>query len=243
VQLQFSVQRVTRLAWAFVAIQIVCMPVWGQAIDDVDRSAVEKRFTGSVNIHNTNNRFPDGAKGWVKGTSNEARGGPIPGGAKARAKIKASWNYCYCDAIVLAEYVNSNPPGLTKSKGAIYTVSHFKVSQVIKGSQLTPGQTILSYRAGGEVEDDGELLRIDTPDAPPYKVGQTYLLMLERDKTASKLQYHVADEGTTVVTGARVYPSIPGQLGFLPGTTIADVLADFAQAANSSPPSQGCKPK
>jgi hypothetical protein len=239
---QSGVKRgIALLASVLVAIHIVCMPVRGQTVDDVDRAASEKRFPATVNIHYANNRFPDGAKGWIQGTSSEVTN-TIPGGVKARAKIKASWNYCYCDAIVLAEFVSSNPPKLTKSKGTIYTVSHFKVSHVIKGSQLTPGKVILSYRSGGEVEDEGELLRVDTPDAPAYKPGQTYLLMLEADKNASKQQYHVAEQGTTLVTGGRVYPSLPGQLGFLPGTTRADVLSDFAQAASSPPPSSGCKP-
>lgn len=218
-----------KFALALAAIQLAAMPIRGQPVDDVDHAAAESHHVSGWSLHNGGPAFPDGAKGGTLRAGYEE--GMLAGSTTtpaARVTYRIANIYCFRDAILLAKYVDSEPPMLSKSEANIYTVSHFQVSQVIKGDGLVgTSQTIVTYRDGGELKHKGEVLRIDTPDAPPYEQGKTYLLYLDRDKRASKQQYQIWDQGTTVVTNSRVYPSIPLQAGFLPGTTTADVIAKF----------------
>jgi hypothetical protein len=198
---------------------------------DIDRDAAERHFSASTyNLHKAD-QFPDGAKGRSLRSWYEP-GFPRPSNFKSNADYHAYLISCNTDAVVLAKYVASETPVLTESKAQIYTASHFAVTQVIKGNALiVPGQTIVTYQAGGELADQGEVLRVETPDIPPYKPGGIYLLPLNRDNSVSVAQYSVLVEGAAAVRAARVYPSEPRFVGFRPGTTTANVVASFTRAA------------
>jgi hypothetical protein len=198
---------------------------------DIDRDAAERRFsTSTYDLHKAD-QFPDGAKGRSLHSWYEP-GFSRPSNFKSNADYHAYLIACNTDAIVLAKYLDSEPPVLTTSKSQIYTASHFAVTQVIKGNGLiAPGQTIVTYQPGGELADQGEVLRVETPGIPPYKPGGTYLVPLNRDNSASVPQYSVLVEGTAEVRATRVYPSEPRFVGFHSGTTTAAVVASFTQAS------------
>ena len=188
---------------------------------------------GAISLH-TYAPAPDGSKGFSRGARFEA-GLATPPAFKSRTEWKAHLFECNTDTIVLARYLSSDAPVLTSTKGSIYTFSRFAVLDVIKGDAGTVvGTNIVTYRPGGEVLDAGEVLRVDTPAAPPYKPGDQYLLLLRRDKSATARQYISEDEGTTQVRTGRVFSSTPLWTGITPGTSYSDVKSTFAQVAGLS---------
>ena len=188
---------------------------------------------GAISLH-TYAPAPDGSKGFSRGARFEV-GLPTPPSFKSRSEWKAHLFYCNTDAVVLAQYLSSDAPILTSTKGSIYTFSHFTVLEVTKGDAGTVvGTSIVTYRPGGEVVDAGEVLRVDTPAAPPYKSGDQYLLLLRRDKSATARQYISGDDGTTQVRAGRVFSSAPLWTGITPGTSYSDVKSTFSQVASLS---------
>jgi hypothetical protein len=153
------------------------------------------------------------------------------------------YQYCGWDAIVRATYVDSTPI-LTSNKGLIYTVSHFAVVDTIKSDiPFTPGQHLVVYRVGGEVEDGGEKVRIDTPDMAAFEPQKSYILILRRDKNASVQQYSIPQAQTIAVTNDKVYP-ISGKFAWLSGmdafpsgstyTAIRDTFANMHKLKSCS---------
>jgi hypothetical protein len=96
-------------------------------------------------------------------------------------------------------------------------VSHFAVMDTIKSDvPFTPGQVLVIYRIGGELEDSGETLRIDTPDMAAFEPQKTYVLILARDKNASVQQYWMPQAQTIAVRNDKVYP-ISGKYAWMSG--------------------------
>jgi len=228
-----------RLSVLFFLFPLFGANARADSTSDLDRAAAERHFQHlTLSLHDAD-RFSDGAKGQMSygGSEGYSHFVETPNTFKTRSDFKAHLFYCSEDAIVLATYVDSESPVLTSNKTAIYTASHFIVKQTIKGdSQMVPGTTIVTYRAGGEVTDAGEVLRLSTPNAPSYRPGRNYLLFLNRDRSASVRQYMAGglgtgDEGTTIVSHNRVYPSLPSWIGFKPGTTLADMATAYSRAS------------
>jgi hypothetical protein len=182
---------------------------------------------------------PDGTRGY---------GLPNPTAARVAVPTQdppfgseLEWNtfftYCGWDAIVLATFLDSTPI-LTSDKRLIYTVSHFAVVDIIKSDvPLTPGRRIVAYRVGGEIEDGGERLRVDTPDMAAFEPQKTYILQLSRDKGASVLQYSIPQALTVLVADGKMEP-LPGKYAWFTGaeafpigTAYQDVRSTFVKVS------------
>jgi len=206
---------------------------------NIDINAVEAHFVGSgptINLHSLASAFPDGVKGARFESVGTQVGLPlnIPADFSSMKDYRAWRTFCNFDTIILAKFLHSTSPLITSDKSEIYTVSYFSVLDVIKGDGfLTSGQTVITYRRGGEVTDAGERLRVDVPDAPPYRANNTYILQLRREKNASKLQYAALDEGTIQVTNQRIYSNLGEWSIFLPGTSYREVVSTFNRVSNA----------
>jgi hypothetical protein len=147
------------------------------------------------------------------------------------------YSYCRWDAIVRAINLDSMPI-LTRDQTMIYTVSHFAVVDTIKtDAPFTSDQYLVVYRLGGEVEDGGEILHINTPDMAPFEPHRTYILILQRDKDASVRQYSMPLVLTIAVRDEKVYP-IAGKYAWLTGAdefpsgrTYTEIRNTFAKVA------------
>jgi hypothetical protein len=208
------------------AAVLLCSLSAGSQTDlpDFDRSAADKHFKKenpygwSKNLHEFE-QYPDGARGFGVGNPEVMRiARPDPPSPPFTTDLQ--WEtfdqYCRWDAIVRATLVDSTPT-LTSNKGLIYTVSHFAVMDTIKSDvPFTPGQVLVIYRIGGELEDSGETLRIDTPDMAAFEPQKTYVLILARDKNASVQQYWMPQAQTIAVRNDKVYP-ISGKYAWMSG--------------------------
>jgi hypothetical protein len=180
-------------------------------------------------------RFPDGARGFGVGAPIAQRialPNPPPPPFATELEWETFHQYCGRDAIVRATHVDSIPI-LTSNKGLIYTVSNFVVVDTIKSDiPFTPGQHLVVYRVGGEVQDDGEKLRIDTPDMAAFEPQKSYILVLRRDKNASVQQYAMPEAQTIAVKDDRVYP-ISGRYAWLTGMNAFPTGSTYAVIRNT----------
>jgi hypothetical protein len=201
---------------------------------DVDLKIAEQRYEkqnpDKRNLH-VAGEFSDRAKGVTVSTT--GTGVALKGPPFATKTDWATWfDSCASSTIVLAGNLDSKPI-LSDTKNLIYTVSHFAVLQPIKSDgPLEVNQTLVTYRLGGELKDAADMLRVETA-APAYKVGNTYLLLLNREKAASLPQYAALDETTVSVRDRRIYPSSGEWAGFLPGTAVADVIATLQRISKT----------
>ena len=210
-------------------------------LPDFDPRAAEQHFMDetpgrfSKSLHEFD-PYPDGTRGFELGTpiaQRVALPNPPPPPFATDLEWETFYQYCGWDAIVRATHVNSTPI-LTRNKGLIYTVSHFAVVDTIKSDvPFTPGQRLVVYRVGGEVEDGGERIRIDTPDMAAFEPQQSYILLLRRDRNASVQQYWMPAAQTLAVTNDKVYPIsgkyawLSGMEAFPSGTTYAAIRNTF----------------
>jgi hypothetical protein len=182
---------------------------------------------------------PDGSRGYGLGAPiirRVAVPDPPPPPFKTEREWETYYQYCAWDAIVKATLIDSTPV-LSSDKTLIYTVSHFEVVDTIKSDvPFTAGQQLVVYRAGGELEDGGEILRIDTLDSAAFEPQKSCILRLRRrDKDASVQQYSLAWDQTIAVNIDKVYP-ISGKIAWLSGmdafptgSTYAAIRTTFAK--------------
>ena len=191
---------------------------------DFDPSAAERHFREenpnqfSKNLHEFE-QYPDGARGFGVGkpmVRRVALPDPLPPPFKTEREWETYYLYCGWDAIVRAAPLDSTPL-LTSNKGLVYTVSHFVVEDTIKSDiPFIPGQNLVVYRVGGEVEDGGEKVHIVTLDMAAFEARKSYILILRRDKNASVQQYWIPETQTIAITNDKVYP-ISGKIAWLSG--------------------------
>jgi hypothetical protein len=202
------------------------LPVIGSQslpISDFDFTAAEKQLQGTAPLVRTSlheaELAKDGTRGYGLPAPNVRRvatPNPPPPPFTTAREWATYYQYCGWDAIVRATYIDSTPV-LSGDKTLIYSVSHFSVEDTIKSDvPFKSSQHLVVYRVGGEVEDGGEKLRVDTPDMAAFKAGKSYLLILRRDKNASTQQYSIPNAQTIVVTNDQVYP-ISGKYAWLSG--------------------------
>jgi len=191
-------------------------------ITEFDSVAAENRLMRTIPFHQLLHKeqlAPDGTRGFglpMPNAMRVARPNPLPPPFTTDLEWDTSEQYCAWDTIVRATHIDSTPV-LTSDKTLVYTISHFAVTDTIKSDvPFTPGQIIVGYRVGGEVEDDGEKLKVDTPDSAAFKPKKSYILRLNRDKHSSAQQYYIPLVQTITVTNDKVYP-ISGKYGWLIG--------------------------
>ena len=191
-------------------------------VPEFDSDAAEQRLRTLYPFQNSLHeaqRGPDGVRGFGLAAPNAsvaADPNPLPPPFTTSLAWNAYWKYCGWDAIVRATFLSSTPV-LGGDKNFIYTVSRFSIVDSIKGDvPFKPGQRLVVYRVGGAVEDDGEKLRIDTPDSAAFEPQKDYILILKRDKKALAQQYFAPSGQTIAVTNEKVNP-IPGKYAWLRG--------------------------
>jgi hypothetical protein len=191
-------------------------------------------------------REPDGTKGFGL-PQPEVYRVALPNPPPPPFHTKLEWEtydqYCgwNASAIVRATHIDSTPV-LTSEKTLIYTISHFAVVDTIKSDvPFTPGEMLVAYRVGGEVEDGGEKLRIDTPDSAAFEPKKDYILILRRDKNASVQQYFIPLGQTIAVTNDKVYPIsgrfswLSGMDAFPSGSAYSAIRGSFAEVHRRKP--------
>jgi len=209
-------------------------------LPDFDANAAEHHFREenpnqfSKSLHEFE-QYPDGARGFGVGipmVHRVALPDPLPPPFKTEREWKTYYLYCRWDAIVRATHVDSTPI-LTSNKGLVYTVSHFVVDDTIKSDiPFTPGQHLVVYRVGGEVEDGGERVHIVTLDVAAFEPQKSYILILRRDKNASVQQYWIPETQTIAVTDGKVFP-ISGKIAWLSGTDAFPTGSTYSALRNT----------
>jgi hypothetical protein len=200
------------LCWMASAL-CLCFTFSVQAVDltqaQVDAIVVAAQYpllpSGST-LHAQPVMFPDGAKGEALDVTFEY--------PSARSfSLFGNWNdtrlygdYCGSEAVVLATNV-TNAPRLSSNKEAIITVSDFTVDRVLKGRGLQNSQSITVIREGGEVTDQGELLRIQVRHRPDFQPRKQYLLVLSASALLDSPVYLANNWITIGVSGGQLYPS------------------------------------
>lgn len=177
--------------------------------------------------------FPDGAKGFEMGVPIALRTAnrKIPAQFATLADFEAHTVQCNANGLILGKWLNSRSV-LNNQKSDVYTLSQFVVVQVIKSDGvLRAGETIVTFRVGGEVTDEGEVLRVRNDAAPDYKRGESYLLELKNDGGANERQYFASDFGTIGVQGQKIFPSAGTWAGFVSGTAYPRVIEKFKELA------------
>jgi hypothetical protein len=211
-------------------------------VTEFDFKAAERQLKDANPVVRTSlhkaERAPDGTRGYglPKPTvTRVAPPSPLPPPFGTEREWETYYQYCGWDAIVRATLLDSSP-FLSSDGTLIYTVSHFAVVDVIKSDvTFTPGQHLVGYRVGGEVEDGSEKLRVDTPDSAAFEPHQSYILLLERDKNASVQQYFIPLGQTIAITNDKVYPIsgkyawLSGMDAFPSGSTYAAIRTAFAK--------------
>jgi hypothetical protein len=201
---------------------------------DADLKHAEGKYTHDLakpSLH-TRDTFPDGAKGYAVEDPHQPQSPNvyIPPQFKSADDFAAYTAECNADALVVGKLLNSTPI-LMSTKSGILTLSRFSVTAVIKpDGSVVPGQTIVTFRQGGEVSDANEVLRVETPSAPAYKLGSSYLLELTMDAGAKAPQYFTPQFGTISVRGGRVYLSSGHWAGFLSGSSYSDIVKKLQEA-------------
>jgi hypothetical protein len=192
-------------------------------ITEFDFKSAEKQLKDTNPVVHTSlhkaEQGSDGTRGFglpMPTVMRVARPHPLPPPFTTDLEWDTHEQYCGWDAIVRATHIDSTPV-LSGDGTLIYTVSHFAVVDTIKSDvPFSPGQHIVAYRVGGELQDGGEKLRIDTPDSAAFEPHKNYILILRRDENASVQQYFIPLGQTIAVTNDKVYP-ISGKYGWLSG--------------------------
>lgn len=208
-------------------------------VAEFDYKTAERQLKDTIPVFHRSlheaERAPDGTRGFGLPAPNAQRVAmpdPPPPPFNSEREWETYGEYCGWDAIVRATHIDSMPV-LSSDGTLIYTVSHFAVVDTIKSdAPFIPGQRLVAYRVGGEIEDGGEKLRIDTPDSAAFEPQKSYILILRRDKNASVQQYSMPLGQTIAVTNDKVYP-ISGRLAWLSGMDAFPSGSTYAAIRNT----------
>lgn len=157
----------------------------------------------SANLHSADT-FPDGARGYIVGTIPEH----ILPEPPFKTEDEQVFHYRYCGAatIVVARELSAQSILSTK-KDMIFTLYQFLVTDSLKSSpDASVGQQIAVIRFGGELMDDGELLRAQYMGQIPFKPNQSYLLVLRRNAQNPSFAFFANNSETIPVANGRIYP-------------------------------------
>jgi len=175
----------------------------------------------SVDLHSADT-FPDGARGYSVGTLEEHDLTPI-GPFKNEAEAQFHDLYCRAATIVIAREVSAQSILSTKND-MIFTLFQFLVTDTLKPSpDASIGAQIEVMRFGGEVTDNGELLRVQYAGQVPFTSGKTYLLVLNRDAQNSSSHFFGSNRETIPVKNGRIYPPSGSWATFVSGELLTSI--------------------
>ena len=158
----------------------------------------------SLSLHSADT-FPDGTRGYIVRMIPEH----ILPEPPFKTEDEQVFHYRYCGAatIVVAREVSAQNILSTK-KDMIFTLYQFLVTDSLKSSpDASVGQQIAVLRFGGELMDDGELLRAQYMGQVPFRSGQSYLLVLHRNAQNPSFAFFANNSETIPVTNGRIHPA------------------------------------
>jgi hypothetical protein len=166
---------------------------------------------GDRNLHRSTIRFRDGAKGiGIYKPIGLPTENHWPYASKADEYLHG-W-YCRAGAVVLGKDMASRSY-LSSDKSLILTGTRFLVDDVLKsGAGIAVNEAITVVRPGGEVRDQGELLRVEL-DRPGFQSGLEYVLFLTPGSARYPAVFRANPWITTEVVNGTVHASSDWALG------------------------------
>ena len=228
---------------ALLLLSCPLLPVFAQvaAVSTDENAAMEtyasKWFGLSQDLHTLSGTFQDGIKGVRWGTKGPGPDLFVADNSPISVETMVLHNrFCKATAIVVAEETGS-VARITSNKSFIYTKQDFLIRQIFKpASGIESGAQIEVYRPGGSVIDNGEKVSLETPGIAPFKVGQTYLLILFRVPDSARGLFVPQSEFETIeVISDRIFLPWGGYADddikeFVSGETLSQVASSFKQA-------------
>ena len=171
-----------------VSLMIAFGPAGAAEIDPVvmdrARDLVFPGYFGgrpSIDLHHRTFAFPDGVKGVQILRILDGIFPDRPVGIKSDVDHELWAGYCASTVIVSAVNIDS-VAALTSDKSMIFTISRFRVVDVVRQDDgVAIGTELRWVRPGGELVDDGERLRAVLNGFTPLVAGATYFLELYRN--------------------------------------------------------------
>jgi hypothetical protein len=245
-----------RLIWLFsLSLWMSCLAS-AQALSDckanpadgAHRSAIEaaKKFWRDplkIDLRREGQGFPDGAKGETMQMTFVPLPPPPHADRMTRTEIEDAMfriGYCNATAIIRATPVCERAE-ITPDFTAIYTRTRLRVHEVIASSKLaTFKDDIFVTNFGGEVKDQGEVIRLEWIfDGVPtrLRIGAEYLLMLHPLKGAGVNDF-TAQAPVAISNGKLDQHALKWYL-FRGGESIADARARLQRTVSATCPAVG----
>lgn len=162
------------------------------------------RVVKRQNLH-TADKFPDGARGrsmvmvvdLFRSTTKRTS-------FKSLEEQYLHDDACDINAVVVAK-AGAPASTLTADKADILTKTPFTVTRKLKGNaSFEVGKTVNVVRQGGEVFDQGELLRVWNAYGTRFDDGSTYLLLLRRVAISDRFADYVTQGESLEVAGGKL---------------------------------------
>jgi len=225
---------IRKQAFLTIAIFALVNIAYAEAITDHERDEAEAHFADHIvpqNLHNMKS-FPDGAKGTFISEYPPRMAGD-PGDPADPQFLPLQSEYCYSDAIMSAEAIDSIAY-LHSKKSTIITRATFKVNGIIKEfGNLSVNDIVTASYLGGEVTENGELLRVENLGHFPAKPGSSYLLSLKVAKT-TKNTFFLRGPLVELKKNRIVLRGVEW-LGFKPGTTVEEFQNKLSSVVHTKP--------
>jgi hypothetical protein len=157
------------------------------------------------NLHEAD-KFPDGARG----RSMALVAHPIRSGEKRNSFKNLDEQYlhddvCGVDGVVVAK-AGIPVSALTADKADIITKTPFTITRKLKGNaSFDPEKAVNVLRQGGEVFDQGELLRVWNTHGTSFDDGRTYLLLLRRIAISDRFVGYLSQGESLEVRGGKLH--------------------------------------
>lgn len=100
------------------------------------------------------------------------------------------------EAIVVGRFVGKGNSVWNSDKSQIYTNLNFKISEVLKGSDMQPGEELVIKQHGGKIDDEAMV----TEDEIKYVEGQQDVLFLGTNEDNDYVVF-AGDWGQYIITG------------------------------------------
>jgi hypothetical protein len=223
------------------AICIAAIPASGEIAPDQQERLAKKAAVADVefknerreDLHSSKKIFDDGAKGFEYLLGPPHR--PLSGRPEfaTREEEMLFQSYCFASTILRARNIGSDAVLLPR-KDMIVTNSTFAITGVLKpAAGIQVGTRISVMNVGGEMVDKGSRLRVHNHQFGGYKVGQEYILILNRIKGSDELDFRSAAP-VIDVANERIYPVGGKWEVFRAGTEFETFASELRRAGGLS---------